>query len=66
MQTMNAQINIKTGNRNLMPNRSCMSSKSSNTGALPSARSSKKRARFEDDKEEAKYGVYLKHVRMLN
>ena len=26
----------------------------------------KKRTRFEDDKEEAKYKVYLKHVTMLN
>ena len=31
-----------------------------------SAQEKKKKTRFEDDKEEAKYKVYLKHVTMLN
>ena len=65
------QINIKTANRTQLPERSCLSSKSrgSTTGYAASTRSNKqekKKTRFEDDQEEAKYKVYLKHVNMLN
>ena len=50
-----------------MPERSCLSSKSRGSASMfTSAQEKKKKTRFEDDKEEAKYKVYLKHVTMLN
>ena len=62
------KINIKTANRVMMPERSCLSSKSRSTAGLMTNRSSKemKKTRFEDDQEESKYKVYIKHVTMLN
>ena len=61
------QINIKTATSGgQLPERSCLSSKSRGSASMFTSAQEKKKTRFEDDKEEAKYKVYLKHVTMLN
>ena len=63
------KINIKTQSKFMtMPDKSCLSSKSRSTTGFHTNRASQeeKKIRFEDDTEETKYRVYLKHVNMLN